>query len=187
MLITSLINSQTTEYEDYTLISTPTNERDLQRLLDFVRGLMPSTNQSTSRKASINTSDTASVDSDSPLENDKENSNNAEVREILEIVSNPSNRKFFLDNLMKSKDPANDIYEVRLKTSQFNVLTEIMLKLIKGKDSESTTKSIYYDYFIDMGVEEDVESLYTILNICTKFYHKVAEPYFVRSLTMSFN
>ena len=90
---------------------------------------------SLSRKQSSNLSDTASVDSDSSITSDKENEK--DTGEILEILSIPSNRKFFLDNLLKSKDPSSDTYEIRLKTSQFNILVEVLLKIIKGKHNFS--------------------------------------------------
>ena len=100
---------------------------------------------SSSRKQSI--SDTSSVDSNSSSGIDKE------IDELMDLLSNSTNRKFFLDHLIKLKNPTDDSFELKLKTSQFKSLVDIMKKIVNGRLILSNYEATYTCTFVLRNVE----------------------------------
>jgi hypothetical protein len=127
------------ENEEYTIIVSSSNEKDLKFLSDFSKQFqnktVPSLNQS------ISTQETDTSKSEEELKRSESEKSDVsqepskkeeELKRLWQVLALPVNRKFLLDNLVKYRDPSKDLFEIKLPIRQFEYLKDILSQLLQS-------------------------------------------------------
>lgn len=85
---------------------------------------------------------------------------------MKDVLTNPANRKFLLDNLGKQRNPVKETSKVRLDPKNFEVLKEFLMKIFKGNSSWILNRWMC----LDISKDRDNEAFAVFLPLTTKYY-----------------
>lgn len=134
-LVLRITFRKVSEADDYAIVYSSGGEKDLQYLIDYSKKFQA---RDLMRRSIGSDSDSMSIGSAASEEVKKEeteaseNENDDEDKRLWAILENPANRKFFLENLAKVKEPILNNTEVKLAVKTFDQLVNVLVKLLES-------------------------------------------------------